>query len=157
MPEQKIEHRRRDFEPEISGAPAGFEADRLAWRVEDIEARAQPADAEDFALKAILAICGAGVAPAVGRRAFERCRRALAAGVTVRVGFRHPGKADAIDAIWRERARLHRAYRAAPDPIAFLDELPWIGPVTKRRLAEALGLVEAQASPDAGKPMKAAA
>src|SRR3954465_15842980 len=97
---------------------------------------AAPADAEDFARKAILAICEAGVSPSVGRRAYERCRRALDMGATVRMGFRHPGKADAIDRIWGDRARLYGAYLAAADKLAALDELPWIGPVTKRARAQ---------------------
>lgn len=157
MREQPIHRPWGESESGVSGALVGSDIDRFAWRSEDTGSRAQPADAEEFALQAILAICAAGVPPAVGRRAFERCRRALAAGATVRVGFRHPGKSDAIDAIWRERVRLHRACLAAADPVAALDELPWIGPVTKRRLAAALGLAGAPADPDAGKPMKVAA
>ncbi len=99
-----------------------------------------PDSAERFAGQAILAICEAGASPAVARRAYERCRYALAMGATVRMGFRHPGKADAIDRIWRDRVILYRAYHRASDPVAFLDALPWIGPVTKRRLAARLGV-----------------
>ena len=100
-----------------------------------------PGTADEFARQVIGAICHASVAPAFGRRTFERCMRALDLGSTARVGFRHPGKADAIDLIWRERERLFGEYTASPDKLAFLATLPWIGPVTKHSLARRLGLL----------------
>ena len=100
-----------------------------------------PENAEEFARQVIGVICQASVTPAVGRRTFERCMRALALGSTARIGFRHPGKADAVDLIWRERERLFREYDASADKLAFLAKLPWIGPVTKHSLARRLGLV----------------
>lgn len=99
---------------------------------------AVPATAEEFARNVIYAICRASVAPAVGRRMYERCMRGLAFGSTARLGFRHPGKADAIDLIWRERDRLFDEYRATSDKIAYLAALPWVGPVTKQFLAHRL-------------------
>jgi len=108
-----------------------------------------PTGADAFARAAIRAICAASVEPAVGERTFERCLRALAFGSTARAAFRHPGKAGAIDTIWRERERLAAAFATADDPLAFLDTLPWIGPATRRRLAAELGL-EAEA-PEPGR------
>jgi len=104
-----------------------------------------PADPEDFARSAIYAICSASVTRAVAERAFERCRRAVETGGSVRGGFRHPSKAAAIDSIWRERERLFRDYAAAQDKLAFIGSLPWIGAATKRRLARRLGLGDAPA------------
>jgi len=100
-----------------------------------------PETADEFARHVISAICHASVTPAVGRRTFERCMRALDFGSTSRVGFRHPSKAAAIDLIWRERDRLFTEYAASPDKLGFLGTLPWIGPVTKHALARRLGLV----------------
>ncbi|AWM88230.1 hypothetical protein [Microvirga sp. 17 mud 1-3] len=105
---------------------------------------APPETAEDFAGHVIFAICQASVTPSVGRRAHEQCMRALAMGATARLGFRHPGKADAIDRVWRERDRLFADYLASNDKLSFLANLPWIGPVTKRTLARRLGLMAAQ-------------
>lgn len=116
-----------------------------------------PVSADDFACRAIFAICGSGVNAAAARRAYERCRRALAMGATVRIGFRHPGKAEAIDRIWGERARLYRGYLAAADKLAFLDELPWIGPVTKRGLVRDLGLPDERTDQGSDEQVKAAA
>jgi hypothetical protein len=102
---------------------------------------AAPETADEFAQHVIDTICHASVTPSVGRRTFERCMRALEFGSTARVGFRHPAKADAIDAIWRDRERLFDEYNASSDKLRFLATLPWIGPVTKHSLARRLGLV----------------
>jgi hypothetical protein len=99
-----------------------------------------PQDARAFAEAVIRAICGASVTPDVARRAYERCRRALELGATARMGFRHPGKAEAIDRIWRERETLYAAFVAADDQYAYLASLPWVGPVIQGRLAREFGL-----------------
>lgn len=93
-----------------------------------------------FAEAAIRVICRTGVAPSVGERLSERCLRALRFGSTARIAFRHPGKAGAIDTIWRERERLAAAFAGAADPLAFLPTVPGIGPATRHRFAAELGL-----------------
>ena len=105
---------------------------------------APPDSADEFAQRAIHAICHASVTVSVGRRAYENCMRALSFGSTARLGFRHPGKADAIDRIWRERERLYGDYVASADKLAYLATLPWVGPVTKHSLARRLGLMSEQ-------------
>jgi hypothetical protein len=99
-----------------------------------------PETADEFAQHVIDTICHASVTPTVGRRTFERCMRALDFGSTVRVGFRHPAKAEAIDTVWRERERLFEEYTASSDKVQYLATLPWIGPVTKHSLARRLGV-----------------
>jgi hypothetical protein len=102
-----------------------------------------PGTAEEFAQSVIHAICRASVTPSVGRRTYERCMRALSFGSTSRLGLRHPGKADAIDRIWRERSRLYEEYLGSSDRLDYLATLPWVGPATKHSLARQLGcLVE---------------
>jgi len=118
----------------------GFE-DRSGFGLMGGEPCSEPETADEFAMQVIHAICHASVTPSVGRRTFERCLRALAFGSTTRLGFRHPGKADAIDLIWSERSRLYGDYLASPDRLAFLATLPWVGPVTKHALARRLGLM----------------
>jgi hypothetical protein len=104
-----------------------------------------PETADDFAQQVIETICHASVTPAIGRRTFERCMRALDFGSTARVCFRHPAKAAAIDTIWREREHLFDAYKACTDKLRFLAKLPGIGPVTKHSLARRLGAHALQA------------
>lgn len=53
--------------------------------------------------------------------------------------FKHPGKADAIWAIWQDRQRLFEGYMAAPDKLEFCGGLPWIGGITKYHLAKNFG------------------
>jgi hypothetical protein len=120
---------------------AGFEDSFFSVEVETDTALQ---DADAFARAVILAICKASVTPRVGRLTYERCLRALASGSTARLGFRHPGKADAIDEIWRERDRLFREYGMSADKVGFLATLPWIGPVTRRSLAIDLGILDEQ-------------
>ena len=103
-----------------------------------------PETADEFAQHVIETICHASVTPAIGRRMFERCMRAVSFGSTARVGFRHPAKAEAIDKVWRERERLFEEYTASPDKLRFLATLPWIGPVTKHSLARRLGVYAEQ-------------
>ena len=103
-------------------------------------------EAEDFARAAIFVICSTGVSASQARRIYGRCLAALAMGGTARMGFRHPTKAEAIDAIWRDRDRHYRRYRAAADKMAALKTLPWIGPVTVQRLALALELFDSDGS-----------
>lgn len=111
----------------------------------ETERSTAPRDAEAFACAVILAICSASVTPGVGRRTYERCLRALATGATARLGFRHPGKAEAVDRIWSERHRLYGEYLGSADKLAFLSTLPWIGPVTHRALAFEWGLMSPSA------------
>lgn len=119
----------------------------------------RPATPDEFAGVAIHAICAASVNDAVAARTFERCRQVLQRGGTARVSFRHPSKADAIDRIWHERERLFRDYAEAADKLAFIGGLPWMGQVTKRRLARRLGLLageDAAAAPSARRALSAA-
>lgn len=121
--EETMRHGESAFQGDISGAEPSA-----------------PETADEFAQHVIDTICHASVTPAIGRRTFERCMRALSFGSTARVGFRHPAKAEAIDMIWRERERLFEEYTASPDKLRFLATLPWIGPVTKLSLARRLGV-----------------
>lgn len=104
---------------------------------------AAPETADEFAQHVIETICHASVTPAIGRRTFERCMRALSVSSTARVGFRHPAKAEAVDRVWHERERLFAEYTASPDKLQYLATLPWIGPVTKHSLARRLGIYAA--------------
>jgi hypothetical protein len=135
----------RPSEPRCNGAPMMVGQIRLEDSIFVAEAgrTSVPHDADAFARAAIRAICEASVTPRVGYRTYERCLRALSSGATARLGFRHPGKADAIDLIWRERHRLYRDYLASADKLAFLTSLPWIGPVTRHAMARHLGLTSA--------------
>lgn len=98
-----------------------------------------PTNADQFAAEAIYVICNSGMANRVAVPIFERCMLALRRGQSATLAFGHPGKAAAIDAIWKRRRKLFRKLREADDLIEFCATLPWLGPVTKYHLAKNLG------------------
>lgn len=100
----------------------------------------QPATtAEEFAAEAIYVICNSGLHNRVAGPIAVRCLAALAVGASATTVFGHPGKSAAIDTIWRDRDELISRYLAQNDKVNVLEELPWIGPVTKHHLAKNLG------------------
>ena len=98
-----------------------------------------PANADQFAGEAIYVICNSGMANRVAVPIYERCMRALRRGQSTTLVFGHPGKAAAIDEIWKRRRSLFRKHKETKDLIAFCGTLPWIGSVTKFHLAKNLG------------------
>ena len=52
----------------------------------------------------------------------------------------HPGKRLAIAQSLIEYARWFRELKASDDKVAYLETLPWIGPITKYHLARNIGL-----------------
>lgn len=103
------------------------------------EAIPKPADAEDFAEKAIFVVCASGFKFSIAKPISERCIVALRAGLSSATEFRHPGKQKAIDRIWAEREEMFAAYQAEPDKLRYLMTLPWVGPVTRWHLQKNLG------------------
>ncbi|RUU22191.1 hypothetical protein EN883_03655 [Mesorhizobium sp. M7A.F.Ca.AU.002.06.1.1] len=70
---------------------------------------------------------------------FAKVMAAIQGGISAFAVFGHPGKAKAIDLIWRTRDDLLAAYLSAPDKIEFCASLPWIGGITKYHLAKNFG------------------
>jgi hypothetical protein len=98
-----------------------------------------PVDSSFFAMEVIFVICNSGMKNTVARQIYERCISALKRGEPVFDVFKHPGKAAAIEQIWREREQLHAGYFAAEDKLAFTESLPWIGEVTKYHVVKNFG------------------
>lgn len=99
----------------------------------------KPADAKEFAEKAIFVVCASGFKYAIAKPISERCIVALRAGLSSASGFRHPGKTAAIDRIWAEREEMFAAYLLEPDKLRYLMTLPWVGPTTRFHLEKNLG------------------
>lgn len=98
-----------------------------------------PADAEAFASEAIYVICNSGMKFEIARQIYDRVMPAVRRGEPARSAFGHPGKAGAIDTIWRDREALLEGYLAAADKVEFCGGLPWVGPITKFHLAKSFG------------------
>ncbi|RWP64894.1 hypothetical protein [Mesorhizobium sp.] len=120
---------------EIIAALGEQAADDIAWS-ENLQ---PPTDAEDFASEAIFVICNSGMKNTIAVKIFAKVMTAIQGGISAFAVFGHPGKAKAIDTIWRTRDELLAAYLAAPDKIEFCASLPWIGGITKYHLAKNFG------------------
>ena len=119
---------------EQSVRQAGF-SDNIDWT----ERLVSPGDAEEFARAAIYVIANSGMKNSVAAPIYDRCIDALEQAQDVRQVFGHPGKAQAMEAIWRARQELFDGYLSATDKIEFCQSLPWVGPVTKFHLGRDLG------------------
>lgn len=53
--------------------------------------------------------------------------------------FGHPGKVTALNHVLQNRIQIFKEFQEARDKLAFLETLPWIGPITKYHLAKNLG------------------
>lgn len=99
-----------------------------------------PVDGWAFFLEYGWVVANSGMRNQVAAAIWERILTSLEAGGTIADAFGHPGKAAALQLIHDERDERHDAYMGAPDKIAFLAELPWIGPITKWHLAKNFGV-----------------
>lgn len=113
---------------------AGFLAN-IQW-TENLRA---PADADEFARAAIYVIANSGMKNSVAAPIYDRCIGALESARKIRRVFGHPGKAKAMETIWRKRRELFERYLVTKDRLQFCASLPWIGPVTKFHLSRDLG------------------
>jgi len=115
---------------------AGY-ADEVKWA----QTVKSPETAEDFAGEAIWVILCSGMKAQVARIIQARVWAAIDAGKPVKGSvLGKSGKADAIDALWRDRARWFRDFREASNKVEFCRSLPWIGDITKWHLAKNLGV-----------------
>ncbi|HMF60921.1 MAG TPA: hypothetical protein VK595_11145, partial [Vicinamibacterales bacterium] len=100
---------------------------------------AAPTDALDFFAEYGWVVVNSGMRNQVAQRIWGRIVDALNVDQPVTSAFGHPGKAAAIQRVWNERQDFYARYMAADDKIAFLADLPWIGPITKWHLAKNFG------------------
>jgi hypothetical protein len=125
-----------DFPSVLAAVELAGYGDDVPW-AENLH---EPKTVEHFALEVIFVICNSGMRFTVARGIYDRVEQALQAGESAGTVFGHKGKCAAIDSVWRNRAQLLGEYLAAPDKLAFLAALPWIGHITKYHLAKNFGL-----------------
>ena len=106
----------RDIERQLRVEGYG---DAIDWS----EALAPPTNADAFAEAAVYVIVNSGMRYTVAANIFTRCMAALRDGGSANTAFGHPGKAAAIDRIWRERQALFDGLRATADPLAYVAAL----------------------------------
>lgn len=115
-------------------------AEGYASEIEWAQSVLPPTDAETFAGEAIWVICCSGMKEQVARLIQDRVWAALRARRPVFTGFKHKGKAAAIDDIWERRNWWFAEFLKASDKVEFCGTLPWIGTITKWHLAKNLGV-----------------
>lgn len=97
-------------------------------------------NADEFWTQYSWVVISAGLRNQVAHAVWNRVDEAVKAGRAAIGAFKHNGKASAIEGAWHDRQRLYAAFLAAPDRLAYLQSLPFIGSVTKYHLARDLGL-----------------
>ena len=92
-------------------------------------------DSEAFLWEYIWVVLNAGMKEQIARKIYERVDASHDPDV---IG--HPGKRAAVKRAFREYETWFAALLATDDKIAFLESLPWIGPITKYHLARNIGI-----------------
>lgn len=116
---------------------AGYEGD-IEWA----ETVGPPMGAETFFYEYAWVVINSGMKNQIATAIFEKVQRAILSGQPVYSVFRHKGKAGAIQIMWSAKGYYFDAYLKQPDDykLAWLETLPWIGPITKFHLAKNLGM-----------------
>ena len=101
-----------------------------------------PRDAESFFAEYAWVVLNSGMKNQVAWKIWERIKGALHCALPVCAAFNHPGKSKAIQEAWERREEIFRKYLAQADDqkLAWLEALPWIGPITKYHLGKNLGM-----------------
>lgn len=107
--------------------------------IEWVEERRFSDDPELFLSEYIYVVLNAGMREQVARVIFERIMEALGAGKPLSTVFGNRLKVVAIEKMVREYRSVFESFKAAHDPLAFLEGLPFIGGITKYHLARNLG------------------
>lgn len=94
----------------------------------------------DFFCEYMWVVVNSGMKNTVARIIERRIYDAWSKGQTADAVFGHKGKADAIEHVRMNSARLFKEYGDAEDKLAYLETLPWIGEITKFHLAKNLGI-----------------
>ena len=123
---------------------AALRRDGYGYAIDWSETIGPAEDADDFAARAIYVICNSGMKASIAAGIFDRWMAALRQGQALPDNVGHDGKRQGAAIIWQQRESLLAAYIEAEDPVAFLEQLPWIGPVTRHHLAKNLGIDDAK-------------
>ena len=108
----------------------GYAAE-IAWA----EEVGPPANATGFFLEYGWVVVNSGMKNQVAERIFNRFMEKGSLST-----IRHDGKRNAIKNVLLNRDSLFQRLVEANNKLAFLESLPWIGPITKYHLARNLGL-----------------
>lgn len=111
-----------------------------AHEIDWAETVKEPPNAYHFFREVAWVIVNSGMKNQVAEGIWMKIMLALEGERRVCTAFKHPGKAKAIQDLWDRRRIIFGKYKKADDKLAFLEALPWIGPITKYHAAKNLGM-----------------
>lgn len=111
-------------------------ADEIKW-AKNVKLCSDP---DVFLKEYMWVVVNSGLKNQVAQKIYARILDAIADRKPIKNAFRHPGKAAAITRAIREYEEWFKEYQAAEDKLLYLEQLPWIGKITKFHLARNLGL-----------------
>lgn len=99
------------------------------------------ATADDFAREHCFVVCNSGMKAQIAVKIFDRCWGTLVRGFQIDDSvFRNRPKRSSMHAVYADRIKLFGEFQKADDRLAYLETLPYIGPVIKYHLAKNLGV-----------------
>lgn len=100
-------------------------------------------NAHAFSCEAVWVILNSGMKEQIARQIWQRIQKAWGDGKPTASAFGHKGKVDAINYIRGNKDEIFNKYqkiKTVPEQLEFLQELPFIGGITKYHLAKNLGI-----------------
>jgi hypothetical protein len=96
-------------------------------------------ESEVFRDETIWVILNSGMKEQIARLIWERIKFAVKEGIDISQAFGHKGKVSAIKHIYLNYQSIFEGYLNAAHKIEYLQEIPFIGGITKYHLAKNLG------------------
>lgn len=97
----------------------------------------------EFGLTVVYVIINSGMKWTIAQDINSRVKVALLSKGVIEDEFKHPGKRDAINQIWKTKDSLFSDFNACMSDnvkVQFCQSIPWIGKITKYHLAKNLGV-----------------
>lgn len=112
-------------------------ADDISW-AEQIQ---PPETALEFFCEYTFVVINSGMKAQIARVIYNKVMDTVLIGKgSASLVFGHKGKCAAIDKIFADRYNVFNGWLSAKDPLEYLAQLPWIGPITKYHLAKNFGM-----------------
>lgn len=97
-------------------------------------------DSKTFAHEYIWVVLNSGMRYQIASKIYAKVIEGLDQDIPIEYIFSHEGKVEGINYVFKNRETIFSGFKSSSDQINFLENLPWIGPVTKYHLARNLGI-----------------
>jgi len=113
-------------------------ADEIDW----CENKRNCKSATEFFCECTWVICNSGMKNQIAEKIYKRIIEAIKNDVAIFSVFKHKGKVEAIEHLWKNQFILFEQYlklESLDEKLTFAKSLPWIGDITKYHLLRNLG------------------